>query len=239
FNAAVAVDVPNLGVVINQPGQQATDATAPAQEQPAPKGDTGAGSVAAESESQSASRNSGEPAEEVNPAVRATQEAGTLNADPEGGASSALLEDGTALSAQGSGFAPAAEVASGPSPIEAGQVRPVLPGPHPTGHSMANALDLETIIALSQWVRSATEKIGAKRLKVLLEICYSARYLSDQSREVILGLIRLSAPHRRSPEGRVPMRACMAVLAQLCNILRQEHNPSPSILSLIFDLAEE
>ena len=224
FNAAVAVDVPNLGVVINQPGQQGPKVAAPTQEQDAPKRDNGAEHVMADSESQTPAQNGRDRASEV---------------DSEGGASPSSREDGTSPLAQRSESATPVEVASGPSVIETSQVRPMSAGLRSSEHSMANALDLETIIALSQWVRSATEKIGAKRLKVLLEICYSARYLSEQSREVILGLISLSAPHKRGPEGLAPMRSCMAILAQLCNILQQEHNVSPSVLSLIFDLAEE
>ena len=239
FSAAVAVDVPNLGVVINQPVQQGPNAAPPAREPVPPNGEAGGESVTAVSESQRSEQDRGEPAEGVNPAVHATQEAETPGVDPEDGASSGSREDGTSPSAQGSDAARATQLASGPSFTETSEIRPMPPDPSGSVRSMADALDLETIFALSQWVRSATEKIGAKRLNILLEICYSARYLSEQSREVILGLIRLSAPHKRGPEGQVPMRTCMAIVAQLCNILRLEHNLSSGVLSLVFDLAEE
>ncbi len=218
---------------------QEPNAAPPAQEQVPPKGETGGESVTAGSESKRSAQDRGERAEGVNPAVHATQEAETSGVDPEDGASSASREDGTSPSAQGSDAARATQVASGPSFTETGQIRPMPPDPGGSGHSMANALDLETIFALSQWVRSATEKIGAKRLNILLEICYLARYLPEQSRDVINGLIRLSGPHKRGSEGRVPLRTCMAIMAQLCSILGQEHNLSSSVLSLIFDLAEE
>lgn len=239
FSAAVAVDVPNLGIVINQPVQQEPSAAPPAREQVPPKGETGGESVTLTSESLRSEQDGGERAEGVNPAVDAAQEAETPGPNPEDGASPASRQDGNLPSAQGSDAARATQVASGPSFTETNQIRQMPPDPGDSVDSMANALDLETIFALSQWVRSATEKIGAKRLNILLEICYLARYLSEQSREVILGLIRLSAPHKRGPEAQVPMKTCMAIIAQLCNILQQEHNLSSTVLSLIVDLAEE
>ena len=217
FNAAVAVDVPNLGVVINQPSQQSS--AGPPQGQQA---------TASEPPKPEAYGNgASEASETISSAAGATAEPATPEDHP-----------APIVPSDGFGDRETSEVGVSSSDLSRAELHPSQ-GDQAAPADAAQAMDLATVLALSQWVRSATGKIGDTRLEALLEISYSASYLSDQARDVLHGLVRLSDGERKGPDGRVPMRTCMAMLAQLCSILEDQGRPNPGILSLVFDLTEE
>lgn len=105
--------------------------------------------------------------------------------------------------------------------------------------SRVDQLDLGTIVALGQWVRGATKKIGETRIKTILEICQAAGYLSDQANQVLLGLASLSDEGDPDCEGAASMRTSMVLLAQLRTILQQQEKPDSLFLSLMLGLEED
>lgn len=228
FNAAVAVDVPHLGIVINQPAQQ--QGSPPPQDNghdPAQPGSTD---------------------EESGPSVAGPQTADVESNGAEVGqhtttSSGEIKQQATAQSAVGdAGKGAAARLVSrapGESHIESETLTMAAAGKDGLRQGYSDTVALGTMVALSQWVRVATEKIGAKRLKTVVEICRSADYITAESQEVILGLTQLTGPQKRVTQAQVPMRTSMALLAQLRTILEQRGESEDHVLSLILDLAEE
>ena len=228
FNATVAVDVPNVGVIINQPGQ--LESPPPSQDNgddPAQPSSTveesgtsvaGPGTADAGSGDAEVVQHTMQSSEEINQPATAQSAVGDAGAD---------------------GGADQVSQAPGGSPIESETLTMAAAGKDSLRQRHSDTVALGTIVALSQWVRVATEKIGTKRLKTIVEICRSADYITAESQEVILGLARLTSPQKRHTQAQVPMRTSMALLAQLRTILGRRGESEDHVLSLILDLAEE
>lgn len=105
--------------------------------------------------------------------------------------------------------------------------------------SRLDQLDLATIVALGQWVRGATKRVGETRTKTILEVCQAAGYVSEQSNQVLLGLARLSDEGDPGCEGAASMRTSMVLLAQLHTILERQEKPDSGLLSLMLGLEED
>ena len=105
--------------------------------------------------------------------------------------------------------------------------------------SRLDQLDLATIVALGQWVRGATKRVGETRIKTILEVCQAAGYVSEQSNQVLLGLARLSDEGDPGCEGAASMRTSMVLLAQLHTILERQEKPDSGLLSLMLGLEED
>ena len=194
FNAAIAVEVPNLGVVINQrdaPNERPEmlqDNDARAEEHERANGRAASAPVGESSEGSAPSEG---PA-----AISGSPTHGAVRTDLGGG----LVHPNADLP-------PRVDVERPDSSVET------------TQHLETDPTDLATVIALSEWVRSAAAKIGVKRTKTILEICGSAGYIAPESREVLRGLTELVSTRKGGPQPSSDMRTCMVFLAQLCNIL--------------------
>ena len=214
FNAAIAVEVPNLGVVINQPAAPhegpalPQDGDARAEEDERVNGRATSGLVGESSE--------GSAPPEDPPFLVGSPTESAVRDEPGGG----LIQRHADSSPQVNLERPIASVEA-TQPAETG----------PT--------ELATVIALSEWVRSAAAKIGVKRTKTILEICGPAGYITPESREVLRGLTELVSTRKGGPQPSADMRTCMVFLAQLCNILSPEGRQEDRLLSLILGLSEE
>ena len=215
FNAAMAVEVPNLGVVINQPAepneksQMPRDSDARAEEGERVNGRATSGPVGETSQGSS-------PPEDL-PTLAGSPTQSAVEDDLAGG-----------LIHRQADASPQVDLVERPvASVEATQ--PVDTDP----------TDLATVIALSEWVRSAAAKIGVKRTKTILEICGSAGYITLESREVLRGLTELVSTRKGGPQPSSDMRTCMVSLAQLCNILSPDGRQEDRILSLILGLSDE
>lgn len=227
FDASVAVDVPNIGVIINQPAQQ---------ESPPPPQDKGhdpaqSGSTAEESGTSVAGPETADVESSGAEVVQRKMQSSEEIRQP-AAAQSAGGDAGAGADRQG-GQAP------GGSHIESELLTMAAAGNDGLRQGYSDTVALGTIVALSQWVRVATEKIGAKRLKTIVEICRSADYITAESQELILGLTQLISPQKRVTQAQVPMMISMALLAQLRTILDRRGESEDHVLSLILDLAEE
>ena len=224
FGAAVAVDVPNLGVIINQPGQQ--EGSPPPQDdrhdlaQPGSADEESGFSVAGP-----------EPADGAEAGQHTMPSSGEIE---QPAAAQSAVEDAAVA-----GAARQVNQAPGGSHIESETLTMAAAGEDGPRQGSSDTVALGTMVALSQWVRVATEKIGAKRLKTIVEICRSADYITAESQEVVLGLARLMSPQKGRTQAQVSMRTSMALLAQLRTILGRQGASEDHVLSLILDLAEE
>ena len=226
FDAAVAVDVPNVGVIINQPGQQ--DESPPLQDNGHDPGQPGSTD------------------EESGTSVAGAETADVQSDGGEGQVTMPSFEEIKPTPVQGAvedagvgGAVHQGSQAPGENHIESEALTMAAAGKDGVLQRYSDTVALGTIVALSQWVRVATEKIGAKRLKTIVEICRSADYITAESQELILGLTRLMSPQKRSTQAQVPMRTSMALLAQLRTILERRGESEDHVLSLILELAEE
>ena len=213
FNAAMAVEVPNLGVVINQPGEPHERSEMPQ------KGD-----ARAEDERVNGRATSG-----------LVEESSEGSAPPEGSPSLVGSPTESAVRDEQGGELIHRHADASP---QVGLERPIA-SVEATQPAETDPTDLATVIALSEWVRTAAAKIGVKRTKTILEICGSAGYITPESREVLRGLTELVSTRKGGPQPSADMRTCMVFLAQLCNILNPEGRQEDRLLSLILGLSEE
>lgn len=91
--------------------------------------------------------------------------------------------------------------------------------------------DIVIIAGLTQWVEQATSLLGKERAEALIEIAYAMHHVPAEIRDTLVKLIRLS-PRKIATDKAVSAKDYLAILAQLDNLLANEHHET-TLLSIL------
>ncbi|MFH1140285.1 MAG: hypothetical protein V1724_01135 [Chloroflexota bacterium] len=96
--------------------------------------------------------------------------------------------------------------------------------------------DLVTLAMLISWLEDGMRRIGRKRLKVVVEVYSSMGGLSCQLKDVLLQFMGLDGGSYGAP-GKVPLRECLRVMADLDNLMMRSRldRSGAALLSLLLN----
>lgn len=108
-----------------------------------------------------------------------------------------------------------------PAPAAGPQPQPPMATQAPTARTQApqGRWSLLTVASLAAWAEDALQKLGSKRLAMLLDLCEVSGYLTPDARQALARVAELDAPE---PEERASAMDTTVLLRQLDALLQGE-----------------